>query len=204
MGKKKVTPKAKNTGKPIRVEVVRAPKAKQTQKKTPQTGRTSGGQVRFEIVKAGTIPPQPKTRGMSGKPSTTVQAKQPKITKPAPEQGREKETDVVEVEIKTQRFPFWAKLKMGGKHPTLVIDEAEAMDKSKQRLVPGFVHREVTHTKNKNHEEIIPNPDPTDPDPMYLKRPDKKPKRLFTALGKNWEIPQHLQQRYEKNNNKDK
>lgn len=186
MGKKKVTPKAKNTGKTIRVEVVRAPKAKQTQKKTPQTGRTSGGQVRYEVHRAKKAPTQPK------------------ITKPAPKQGREKETDVVEVEIKTQRFPFWAKLKIGG-HPTLVIDEDMARDKQKNNiLVPGFVHRESTHSEELASETIFPNPDPTDPDPMYLKRPVKKPKRLFTALGKNWKIPQHLQQRYEKNNNKDK
>lgn len=133
-----------------------------------------------------------------------VQPKQPKITKPAPKQGRGKETDVVEVEIKTQRFPFWAKLKIGGKHPTLVIDEDMARDKVKNTVVPGFVHRESTHSRKSGEEEIFPNPDPTDPKPMYLKRPDKKPKRLFVPIDRPMKMPEHLQKRYEKNNNKDK
>ena len=139
-----------------------------------------------------------------------AQSKQPKITKPVPKQGRgkaiePKETGVIEVEVRTQRFPFWAKLKIGGKHPTLVIDEDMARDKQrKNKLVPGFVHREATHSEELASETIFPNPDTTDPAPMYLKRPDKKPKRFFAPMDKEWSIPEHLQKRYEKNNNKDK
>ena len=140
---------------------------------------------------------------------TTKSPKKAKITKPVPKQGRgkateRKETGVIEVEVRTQRFPFWAKLKIGGKHPTLVIDEDMARDKVKNTIVPGFVHRESTHSKKSGGEEIFPNPDPTDPKPMYLKRPDKKPKRLFVPIDRPMKMPEHLQKRYEKNNNKDK
>ena len=133
-----------------------------------------------------------------------VKPKQPKITKPAPKQGRGKETDVVEVEIKTQRFPFWARLRIGKNRPTLIIDETDIVDRKKQTPERGFVHREATHTQKRDYEEITPNPNPNDPKPMYLKRPDKKPKRLFSPMDKQWPIPENLQKRYEKNNNKDK
>ena len=181
MGKKKVTPKAKNTGK------THNSKSNQAQKKTPQTGRTSGGQVRYEVHRVKKAPTQPK------------------ITKPAPNQGREKETDVVEVEIKTQRFPFWAKLKIAKNRPTLVIDEDMVRDKQKNnKLVPGFVHRESTHSEELATETIFPNPDTTDSKPMHLKSPRKLPKRLFAPIDRPMKMPEHLQKRYEKNNNKDK
>lgn len=136
--------------------------------------------------------------------------KKPKVTKPAPKQGRgktteRKETGVIEVEVKTQRFPFWAKLKIAKNRPTLVIDEDMARDKQrKNRLVPGFVHRESTHSEELASETIFPNPDPTDPDPMYLKSPRKLPKRLFAPIDRQMTMSEYLQKRYEKNNNKDK
>lgn len=138
-----------------------------------------------------------------------AQSKQPKITKPVPKQGRgkateRKETGVVEVEVRTQRFPFWAKLKIAKRRPTLVIDEDMVMDKQKKRFVPGFVHRETTHSEELATETIFPNPDPTDSEPMHLKSPRKLPKRFFAPIDRQMTMPEHLQKRYEKNNNKDK
>lgn len=101
-----------------------------------------------------------------------------------------------------KRFPFWARFKIGGNHPTLVIDEDNVWDMQCKRLTDGYVHREVTHTKSRNTEEISPNPDPTDQQPMYLKRPAKHPKTLFKPLNHDWEIPKELKDRYDKNNRK--
>ncbi len=100
-------------------------------------------------------------------------------------------------------FPFWARLKISKHRTTLVIDEDKAMDKKKKKLVDGYVHREATHSENSDYEEIMPNPDPTDSDPMYLKRPQKLPKRLFSPHNKDLSMPEHLKQRYDKNNYKD-
>ena len=72
-------------------------------------------------------------------------------------------------------------------------------------MEPGFVHREAIHSNEdgsnvKGYEKIEPNPDPTDKDPMYLKRPSKLPKRLFEPHNKSLNMPEDLKKRYEKNN----
>lgn len=77
-----------------------------------------------------------------------------------------------------------------------------AMDKQKKELVNGYVHREATHTKKDDYEPIDPNPDKDDPEPMYLKRPRKLPKRLFEPHNKALDIPEFLRERYDKNNRK--
>ncbi len=100
-----------------------------------------------------------------------------------------------------KRFPFWARLKISKNRPTLVIDETEVLDKKKNKTVDGFVHREVIHTeKPKDYEKVVPNPDPNDPAPMYLKRPRKLPKTLFKPHEDGWTMPEDLRKRYEKNN----
>lgn len=101
------------------------------------------------------------------------------------------------------KFPFWARLKIGKNRTTLVIDEDQVRDKKKGELVDGYVHREATHSKNDDFEEIFPNPDSNDPDPMYLKRPRKFPKRLFKPHTKDLDMPEKLRERYDKNNHKD-
>lgn len=97
-------------------------------------------------------------------------------------------------------FPFWARFKPNKKRTTLVIDEDNYVDKKHNKMEPGFVHREATHSFRKDYEKIFPNPDPTDEEPMYLKRPTKKPKRMFEAHNKNLNMPKFLKDRYNKNN----
>lgn len=175
MGKKKATPKAKKTGKTVRVEVVHASKSKQTQKKTPQTGHTSGEQVRFEIVKAGTIPPQPQTAGASGNTSATAQPKQPKITKPAPNQGRadiSKDDNVPQYLIvrkgsKLFTFQKYQKIEGGlkkrAKHPKLIVDEENEQ----------YGYMGLTESEKQGHHANIPltkNPKKGDKRPAYLRR----------------------------------
>ena len=101
-----------------------------------------------------------------------------------------------------EKFPFWARLKISKDRTTLVIDEKDVINKKTKKLESGFVHRESTHTKKKDYEEINPNPDKSDPNPMYLKRPEELPKRLFKPHNKELDMPEHLQKRYEKNNKK--
>lgn len=101
-----------------------------------------------------------------------------------------------------KEFPFWARLKISKNRPTLVIDEEPVMDKKKKEMVDGYVHREVIHTKSSDYEEVSPNPDKTDKSPMYLKRPRKLPKVLFKPHEGNWQVPDYLRERYEKNNKK--
>jgi hypothetical protein len=98
-------------------------------------------------------------------------------------------------------FPFWARMKISKNRTTLVIDEEPHFNPKTKGISNVFVHRESTHTKKKDYEEIYPNPDPTDTDPMYLKRPRKHPQELFKPHNKNLQLPPHLKERY-KNNNK--
>ena len=100
------------------------------------------------------------------------------------------------------KFPFWARLKVGKKRTTLVIDEEKVINKKTKKLEDGFVDREATHIARKGLEKIFPNPDPTDKAPMYLKRPTKKPKRLFEPHNKKLNMPKHLKDKYDKNNRK--
>jgi len=97
-------------------------------------------------------------------------------------------------------FPFWARLKVGKKRTTLVIDKEKVINKQTKKLEDGFVNREATHTFRKDFEKIFPNPDPQDKEPMYLRRPTKKPKRLFEPHNKNLRMPKHLKDKYNKNN----
>lgn len=100
------------------------------------------------------------------------------------------------------KFPFWARLKISKNRTTLVIDEEDIIDKKSKKKESGYVHREATHTQRKDYEEIKPNPDKTDKKPMYLKRPSKLPKRMFKPHEKDFDMPKHLKERYEKNNRK--
>ena len=106
------------------------------------------------------------------------------------------------------KFPFWARLKISKNRTTLVIDEALAKNKKTKKMEDGFVHREAIHPHGdgsnvKGYEKIEPNPDPTDNDPMYLKRPTKLPKRLFQPHNKKLNMPDDLRERYDKNNKKE-
>lgn len=65
-----------------------------------------------------------------------------------------------------------------------------------------FVHREATHTNKKGYEPIIPNPDESDSEPMFLKRPRKHPKGMFSVHNKNLDMPKKLKEKYSKNNYK--
>lgn len=101
-----------------------------------------------------------------------------------------------------KEFPFWARLKISKNRTTLVIDEDKVLNKKTKKYEDGFVHRESIHTEKKDYEKIYPNPDKSDPKPMYLKRPTKLPKQLFKVHEKNLSMPKHLKERYFKNNKK--
>ena len=101
------------------------------------------------------------------------------------------------------KFPFWARLKIGKNRTTLVIDEDKAYNKQKKQYEDGYVHREATHTYNKDYLQIRPNPDKEDNGDMYLKRPQKKPKRLFKPHEKDLDMPDYLREMYDKNNKKE-
>lgn len=98
------------------------------------------------------------------------------------------------------KFPFWARFKKNKNRTTLVIDEEYLLNKKTNKLEDAFVHREATHTYKKEFERFSPNPDRSDPNPMYLKRPRKHPKRLFEKHNKKLSMPKSLSDRYKKNN----
>lgn len=100
------------------------------------------------------------------------------------------------------RFPFWARLKISKNRTTLVIDEERSTDKRTKREEDMFVHREATSKYHKGLEEIKPNPDKSKKESMYLKRPTKLPKRMFSPHNKQFDMPKKLQERYDKNNDK--
>ena len=89
-------------------------------------------------------------------------------------------------------FPFWARFKLNKKRTTLVIDEDIVLNKKRNKIEDAFVHREATHSYKKDFEKIYPNPDKTDKEPMYLKRPRKHPKRMFEAHNKKLDMSKYL------------
>ena len=125
---------------------------------------------------------KPKSKGQTKKPSKAPTAEQ-KNKKQFPD-----------------KFPFWARLKISKHRTTLVIDEDDVKDKKSGKIERAYVHREATHTYQKDSEIITPNPDKTDPEPMYLKRPSKLPKRMFEPHNKELDMPKHLEEKYSKNN----
>lgn len=69
---------------------------------------------------------------------------------------------------KKVKFPFWARVVFDKERPTLVIDEADVLDKKRNKYIPGFVHRELRIVIKKEYEKIEPNPNPKDKRAMYL------------------------------------
>ena len=102
-------------------------------------------------------------------------------------------------------FPFWARMKISKNRTTLVIDDEPMYDKKRKRYSNNFVHREATHPKEgkkTSFEVITPNPDRTDLEPMLLKPPRKMNQIMFKPHNKKLDMPEHLKQRYKKNNKK--
>ena len=100
------------------------------------------------------------------------------------------------------KFPFWARLKISKNRTTLVIDEEKnVLDKKDNKKKDMYVHRESTHSKGRG-ERIFPNPDRKDKEPMYLKSATRLPKTMFKLHNKKLDMPQHLIDRYSKNNKK--
>lgn len=126
-------------------------------------------------------------------------AAQKKRSAPPPQQQQSSAASKKEF---PDKFPFWARLKIGKNRTALVIDEEPVVDKRTEKTVDGFVHREATHSYNKRFTEVTPNPDKSDKRPMYLKRPDVKPKILFKPHNKELDMPDWLIEMYDKNNHK--
>lgn len=174
---------------------------KETKAKKPVTGKTVTGRN--------------KSSGQATPPAKRTPAKRntPKTRETQPKEQRILIHGVIAEDengksVFPKKFPFWARLKIEKKRTTLVIDEVRAIDKKSKKMEDHFVHRESIHPKKdgknvKGYEKIEPNPDPTDKKPMYLKSPTKLPKKLFKPHNKKLDMPEHLKQRYEKNN-KDK
>ena len=57
-----------------------------------------------------------------------------------------KHTNTVNKEKSTfpEKVPFWTRMKVGGKHPALVIDREKVVNKKTKKEEPGFVYREGT------------------------------------------------------------
>lgn len=112
---------------------------------------------------------------------------------------------------KHPKFPFWARLRLGKWRTTLVIDEEIALNNKTNKVEEQFVHREATsptedEKRNKKYERISPNPDKDKAKEgidMLLKRPTKHSKHKFEIHNKNLEMPQHLKDKYDKNNKKE-
>lgn len=70
-----------------------------------------------------------------------------------------------------------------------VAVKSDRMGLQCERLKDGYVHHEATHAKSLNSEEINPNPNSTDKQPIYLKRPAKHPKNFFRSFNHDWKNP---------------
>lgn len=70
------------------------------------------------------------------------------------------------------------------KHPALIVGE---------QPVEEYRYRKVMHNEKdgkRNNEKVFPNPDPTDPDPMYIgKRVRHDKKKNFEPKPLRWKYP---------------
>ena len=164
-----------------------------------RSGRSSSSKVKTSSGKSTGKSSSSKGTSSSKKTPSKSVAKTPSKASTGKKKTQTATTPKAKAEF-PKRFPFWARLKIDKNRSALVIDEEPVVNKKTKRTEDGFVHREVIHTNKKDYEEISPNPDRTDPNPMYLKRPEKKPKRLFKPHDQDWDMPEHLKERYEKNN----
>lgn len=191
---------------------------KETKAKKPVTGKTVTGNNKSSGA-GKTATGKQSSSGQATPPAKRTTAKTNKTKKQSVKQGKSEQkknqakerrvlvhgviaTDETGKSVFPKKFPFWARLKISKRRTTLVIDEEDIVDKVSRKEEKGFVHREATHTKKKDYEEINPNPDKTDKDPMYLKRPTKLPQRMFEPHNKDLDMPEHLRERYDKNNHK--
>ena len=166
MGKKKATQNAKTTrvtgkatnttGKTVQFEVIRATKAPTSR----PNGRTSGG---------GSKQTQPH-----GRQANATKPKQPKITKPVPEQGREgANTERIPQYLierkKSKLFTFQRYKKIEGsdtkraKHPKLIVDEE----------AEKYGYMGLTESEKQGNHKNIPltkNPKKGDKRPAYLRQ----------------------------------
>ena len=178
-----------------------------TKRKTTRNGRQGNGAAKTtNNKKKATMPVKTAgTRKNAGAPKTTVEKKTP-ARQSEPNGTKEKNVIVKIIDPESRfpnEFPFWARLKIGKNRTTLVIDEDLAKNKNTNKMEEGFVHREAIHSNPRgDYEEINPNPDREDPRKMYLKRPQKIPKRLVKPHNKELDMPESLKKRYEKNNHK--
>lgn len=195
----------------------RTPKGQKTAK-TPAAGKTAAGEKkRVDTRSASSGRAAQPAKRTKAKPNTTKKqsAKQenPKQKKKESKEQRVLIHGVVATDetgkmVFPKKFPFWARLKISKNRTTLVIDEEkEVYNKQKKRKEEGFVHREAIHPNKdgsnvKGYEKIEPNPDKTDNKPMYLKNPSKLPKALFKPHNKDLDMPEHLKEKYDKNNHK--
>lgn len=80
-----------------------------------------------------------------------------------------------------------------GEHPALVLDEVLDDNDSKN---DKYLYRTVTHEdrhKRRNNDEVFPNPDPKDPEPMYImKRKRLDNKTNFELKPLPWIVPDEL------------
>ena len=186
---------------------------KENKAKKPVTGKTVTG--RNKSSSAGkTATGKQSSSGQATPPAKRTPAKRnaPKTRETQPKEQRILIHGVIAEDengksVFPKKFPFWARLKIGKKRTTLVIDEETIKNKKSKKVEPHFVQRESIHPHGdgsnvKGYEKIEPNPDPTDKEPMYLKRPTKLPKRLFKPHNRQLDMPEHLRERYDKNNHK--
>lgn len=67
--------------------------------------------------------------------------------------------------VYTSEYPHFRNYKKS-QHPALILE----LTKHNKTKLPVYAYRDVTHSMVKSYDEIVPNPDPTDPKPMRINR----------------------------------
>ena len=180
----------------------RAPKTQKEAIREYCSDRRAGDKKRHQQAPLEKFTFEAKDRGQRTSPTNGVEDRSGQTGSPNMLNDRSGQAAPTTKKELPKKFPFWARFRMSKQRTTLVIDETPVINKKTNRTEDGYVHREATHTAKRDYEKIEPNPDKDDPEPMYLKRPRKHPKKLFEPHNKALDMPEHLRKRYDKNNNK--
>ena len=84
-------------------------------------------------------------------------------------------------------FPHFRKYKRSN-HPALIVGSATI-----KKNDDGFLYRKTSHSpgvSKRSSEKVSPNPNPKDPNPMYIEKRKRADYRHKFGEKLNWKLPQ--------------
>ena len=115
-----------------------------------------------------------ETKNVNHKKTGWAKAKKPKQAKHTRNGRRQASKNTAAVKKAEQEtFPHFRKY-LKSKHPALIVGEQtvnKRTEAGEEKPIEEYLYRKVMHSEydgKRRNEEVKPNPDPTDPDPMQI------------------------------------